>query len=222
MLEDEDNKSQVPEGEKKGLDRILAVSDGVFAFAITLLVLGLAVPTLSQGESRTSINLLKALSGEFPVFYSYLVSFSVISIWWTAHHRLFRSIVKYDLRLMWSNLFFLLFVTVIPFLTLLLDEYGDIQIAVVIYDLVQASGGFALSLIWHYVSINHRLISESLTSAQIRQVRLRTYVPVIVFLLTAMVAFFIPEGIPPASANFLLFLIIPLTRLVSRKVPTEE
>ena len=61
------------------LDRTLAISDGVFAFAVTLLVLDLIVPTLSPGV--TSIDLWKALSGEYISFQSYILSFLIAGVW---------------------------------------------------------------------------------------------------------------------------------------------
>ena len=216
-MEDEHDDLSAPENEQKGLDRILALSDGVFAFAITLLVLGLTVPALSKGESRTSLNLFKSLSGDLGAFYSYAMSFFVISIWWTAHHRIFRDILRYDRTLMWRNLFFLLFITIIPFLTQLLNEYGDIRIAVIIYDLVQAFGGLALSSVWSHASQHHLLISKSLTRAQIRNASLRSYVPSIGFVVAIILTFVIPSGISPSIANFAIFLIYPLNRIVFRK-----
>jgi len=62
-----------------GLDRTTAISDGIFAFAVTLLVLDLIVPTLSPGAS--SIDLWNALSGEYISFLSYIFSFLIAGIW---------------------------------------------------------------------------------------------------------------------------------------------
>lgn len=105
-----DEESKVSETEQRGLDRILALSDGVFAFAITLLVLGLTVPSIAEfGLSQSSLNLklLESLSNELTAFTSFGISFVVISIWWVVHHRLFRYVRGYDAGLMWRNLFFL-------------------------------------------------------------------------------------------------------------------
>jgi uncharacterized membrane protein len=214
MLADESGSETAGQ---KGLDRILALSDGVFAFAITLLVLSLAVPSLSPSQSRTDYNLLVLLSGDINTFYSYALSFVVISIWWISHHRLFRHISKYNSSLMWTNLFFLLFITIIPFLTELVSQYGDIRIAVIIYDLTQAIGGLVLSALWNVAIKNHLLSSERLTKAQIRNIRIRTYVPTFVFLLAIGISFVLPPSIPPGYANFALFAMFPLMRFASRQ-----
>jgi uncharacterized membrane protein len=75
------------ERSKHGLDRVLALSDGVFAFAVTLLVLDLAVPVLSS--SASSADLWQALSREYVSFFSYLLSFFIAGLWWDAHNRNF-------------------------------------------------------------------------------------------------------------------------------------
>jgi uncharacterized membrane protein len=209
-------------GEEKGLDRIISLSDGVFAFALTLLVLGLAVPALKTGETRTSLNLLGALAGDATAFYSYAISFFVIGIWWLAHHRLFRYVERYDAGLMWRNLFFLLFVTIIPFLTQLLDTYGDVLVAVIIYDLVQVFGGIALNFIWRYVAEKH-FITKSLSQNQIESIRNRGVAPALVFLLAIGVAFFLSAvGIAPAYAQYSLVSMAPVSRLLSKRATTAE
>jgi uncharacterized membrane protein len=206
--------------EEKGLDRILALSDGVFAFAITLLVLSLTVPTLT-GE-KNSLNLLGSLAGELPTFYTYALSFFVISVWWVAHHRLFRYIKRYTTTLMWLNLFFLLFITIIPFLTEILDQYGSIQAALIIYDLTQLFGGLALYAIWTYATGHHMIDSKTLSRSQIRNIRIRSLVPSLIFLLAIAISFVLPQGTPPSTANFALFCMFPLLRIAARKTSIEE
>jgi len=228
MTNDED--SSVSTSEHRGLGRILSLSDGVFAFAITLLVLGLAVPDIAEsGLSQASLNskLLESLSTEITAFYSYGVSFAVIGIWWVAHHRLFRHITRYDRVLMWRNLFFLLFITIIPFLTQLLSQYGNIGIAVVIYNAFQSVGGLALGAIWTHASKNHLLVSRSLPETQIKNIRVRNLVPSLVFLIALAIALLFSYSynylsIPPAFANFALLGMLPLMRIVSRKNKTKD
>lgn len=211
--------------ESRGLDRILALSDGIFAFAITLLVLGLTVPTIAEnGLSQVALNtkLLQSLGAETTAFYSYGISFVVISIWWVAHHRLFQYIKRYDTTLMWRNLFFLLFVTIIPFLTQLMNDYGNVGVAVVIYDASQIAGGLALIGVWRHASKSHLLVNRSLTEAQIKNIQFRNYIPAVIFLLALVIAIFFSFtyssiGIPPAFANFALFGIWPMMRIAARR-----
>ena len=196
--------------DERGLDRILSLSDGIFAFALTLLVLSLTVPVLS-GE-RTSLNLLSSLSNDFNAFVSYGVSFFVISTWWVAHHRTLGHVKRYDSSLMWMNLFFLLFITIIPFLTELVNTYGDIQAAVIIYDGSQLLGGLTLSALWRHVSKKHFLIEKKLTDEQIKIIKIRTLIPSFVFLGAIGVSF-----ITSAYSNFTLFAMFPAYMILARK-----
>ena len=88
------------------LDRMILFSDAVFAIAITLMVIDLKVPEIS--ENVTDINLVKTLLSLTPKFIGFLLSFFLIGLYWTIHHRLFGYVINYTSRLLWLNLFFLL------------------------------------------------------------------------------------------------------------------
>ena len=123
---------------------------------------------------------------------------------------------------MWRNVLFLLFVTIIPFLTQLMNEYGNVGAAVMIYDSSQLVGGLSLTAVWTHASKHHLLVSKSLSESQIRATKFRSYVPSIVFLIAlATAALFSYSyqyfGISPGFANFTLIGIPPLMRVVTRK-----
>jgi uncharacterized membrane protein len=94
--------------------RIEAFSDGVFAIAITLLVLDIHVPPISAGP------LASTLARQWPTYVAFLISFAFIGIMWVNHHRLFSHIRRCDSALMFLNLLLMLGVTVVPFPTALL------------------------------------------------------------------------------------------------------
>ena len=97
--------------------RLEAFSDGVFAIAITLLILEIGVPHIEHGSE-----LAKALLDEWPSFFGYGLSFIVIGIMWMNHHEMFRDIERVDHWLMVTNLLLLLTVAFIPFPTAVLAE----------------------------------------------------------------------------------------------------
>ena len=99
--------------------RVEAFSDGVFAIAITLLVLNLKVPTVPVGH------LGEALARQWPMYAAFLISFAFIGIMWVNHHRLFNHIRRSDNWLLFLNLLLLLGVTVVPFPTALLAAHFD-------------------------------------------------------------------------------------------------
>jgi TMEM175 potassium channel family protein len=111
----------VSETLEKETGRVEAFSDGVFAIAITLLVLEFKVPHLPPGAS--SQELFRALLGLWPSMVAFLGSFGAILIMWINHHGLFRLIHKTDSPFLFANGFMLLMVTFVPFPTAVLAEY---------------------------------------------------------------------------------------------------
>jgi uncharacterized membrane protein len=142
---------------KKETSRVEAFSDGVFAIAITLLVLDLKVPP-SDGRLRDD------LIAEWPVFVAYLISFSFILIMWLNHHWMFQHIVRVDSTFLLLNGLLLLGITVVPFPTNLVAQYvltEDQSLAAAIYN-----GWFLLIAVffgqlWRYASKNGRLLKQA-------------------------------------------------------------
>jgi uncharacterized membrane protein len=191
------------------LDRVLAITDGVFAFAVTLLVLDLFVPVLSPGAS--SADLWNALSKEYISFLNYLLSFFIAGVWWNAHHRNFGLIRNSDSTLRWLNLLFLLWIALLPFFTKILDQYNNLQIAVVLYAADQAAAGLSMTLSWWYASRNHRLVDRNLKDSTMKFVLLRNAIAPFFFIISMGISF-----IGPTVATFSWFGMIPVLILVHR------
>ena len=173
-----------------GINRVLALTDGVFAIAATLLVLDLFVPALSAGA--TSADLWNALSGEFHTFLAYLLSFFIIGVWWNGHHRHYSLIRDADSTLRWLNLLLLLWIGLLPFFTKILAEYGDFQIALALYSLDQAAAGLFLALSWIYASRKHKLIDKDLPEKTVRLTLMRSAIAPIIFGVSIGVSFINP------------------------------
>jgi uncharacterized membrane protein len=123
---------------RRGFERTIAFSDGVFAIAITLLVLSIDVPTLGRGEK-----LDHALSNLGDNIVSYFIGFAVIGLFWVGHHYFFNSLRGFDGRLLWLNLLYLSFIGLLPFSTALLGDYGNDPTALVTYAINVALAGLA-------------------------------------------------------------------------------
>ena len=110
----------------EGTGRTEAFSDGVFAIAITLLVLNLEIPRTPEALSE----LFRDSSGDF---FAYAISFAVLGRFWVLHHTFFSGVEGFDRRLMTINLFYLAWVTVTPFATGVFGELSDEPEAIAIY-----------------------------------------------------------------------------------------
>ncbi len=108
--------------------RIVAFSDGVFAIAITLLVLNLSVPEHLHGDDLTTV-----LWEQRQDLFAYGLSFAVIGRFWLVHHRFFRDVTGFDNRLLTLNLFYLAWIVLIPFSSQVLGDHGGDTGAIVLY-----------------------------------------------------------------------------------------
>lgn len=160
-----------------GLERLVFFSDAVFAIAITLLALEIRLP---PGEYATSAALLAALLGLWPKYLSYGVSFLVVGSYWLAHHRMYRSIARYDRRLLFLNLLLLLCVGFVPFPTAVLGDYAD-AVATIFYAGTLAVTGVMSALVWWHASHAGRLLTRPLAPRALRASYLRALVAPAVF-----------------------------------------
>jgi len=202
------------EKNSRELDRIVFFSDAVFAIAMTLLVLDIKVPEIPA--RLVDEQLPEILLELWPKYLSYVLSFVVILMYWMGHHIIFRAIKRYDRTLIWLNSLFLMCIAFLPFPTSLLGEYGDHQLAVVIYAASLAVARLLLTAVWWYASSGHRLIDESLPRNTIRIYRIRGLAIPLVFLLSIGISFL---SVTAATYSWLLLIVADniLLRVLSRR-----
>ncbi len=172
-------------------ERLEAFSDGVFAFAITLLVLNLYDPT-TRGSS-----LLSGLLGEWPAFFAFVVSFISILVMWINHHNMFNYIKRLSREFMLLNGLLLMFVVLYPFTTLLASEHllhSDASVAAVVYCLTFFALSIVWNIAWHNASHHHNLIDENIPQSQIKRITRENYVAPITGATSVALAFIVPIG----------------------------
>lgn len=148
------------------LSRIQSFSDGVFAFAVTLLVLSFDVPSgIPSGQIATELP--KQIYSQMPTLVSYITSFLVIGGFWYSHHQKFRLIKRYDGTFIFLNLLTLMAVCLLPFTTNLVGEYASSQFAINLYSFSIIITGLSFGLIWWYATANKRLIDKDLSQKSI-------------------------------------------------------
>lgn len=137
----------------KDLSRILAFTDGVFAIAITLLVLQVEVPS----NLNSNADFVNELDGLLPDLFAFAISFIVIGIFWINHHRLMRMVREYNHRLIGMTMLYLFWVVLLPFSSQLIGEYSsEVTLGVVFYIVNLALIALAQALMIRTI-IRHRL-----------------------------------------------------------------
>jgi len=137
--------------------RVEAFSDGVFAIAMTLLVLDIKVPHELGGGGT----LARALAAQWPTYLAFLTSYATILIMWVNHHRLFTHIARWDDRLLFSNGALLLGVVLVPFPTALVAEYlghAGQTTAAMVYNGTFIVIAFCFNILWKTASREGRLL----------------------------------------------------------------
>ena len=192
------------ETAEEGIGRILALSDGVFAIAITLLILEIAVPA-----ATSDADLPRALLGLWPRYLAYVLSFVVIARFWVTHRVAFRLIARDDTVLVWLNLLLLMFVAFLPFPTAVVGGHAGSPAAAVLYATSACLASTASAAYWWYASGRGRLLRPDAGRAQVRAMRARGLSGAVFFALTLPIAVFAPY-----IAEVIWILIFPLTRIV--------
>ncbi len=173
-------------------DRIIAFSDGVFAFAITLLILNVHVPQLAE-LAATRKSLLFALVEQWPTYLSFLLSFLIVGVVWGNHHTMFSYIKRSNHYLVVLNLLLLLDIVALPFAAALLALYvgtREQQTAVQVYSGVLFVGGIFYNLLWLYASHDHRLLNPTLHHSIVRNLNLRYSIGPFLYGLAFVCSFF--------------------------------
>lgn len=166
--------------------RLEAFSDGVFAIAITLLVLELAVP---ESETR---DLAKALGEKWPSYAAYIVSFAIIGIMWVNHHTILHNVARVDRALLFCNLLLLMFIAVLPFPTALLAEHLNSEgshVAAAIYSGNMFGCAIGFQVLWRWIVRDQRLLHAHIDHRQARAGQARFAVGLLVYAGTIGLAF---------------------------------
>jgi uncharacterized membrane protein len=191
-----------------GNERIGAFSDGVFAIAITLLVVGLVEVPVHAPEG----GLITMVPDFLPRLAGHVITFAVLGIYWVGHHNMFMHIKRHDRTLLWLNNLFLLFVAIMPLPTALIAEHGDDQVAVIAYAGTLVLAGVSLDLIWRYATHKNRLVSPGIDPGLVTFVHGRVLLAPAVYLLAIVVSFF------SITAAKLLFVIVTLLYIVPNRL----
>lgn len=166
--------------------RVEAVSDGIFAIAITLLVL-----TISEPDDYS--HLASQLGHRWPSLAAYVVSFAIIGIMWFNHHSVFGHIERIDGGLFYLNLLLLMTIAFLPYPTGVLGKAlqagQGARTAAIVYSVTMAINALAWGALWIYASSNRRLLTSSFPEAQRRTATLAFTLGAVVYAVSIGVAF---------------------------------
>ena len=217
---DEDLKSRVEQDnvlksrlelEIRDKNRLESFVDGVFAVAITLLVLDFVIPALPH----SNVAILAYLDSLSFKFVGYFLAFFLLAILLNNHNRQFKNIEYADQKLWWLNIVFLSFIVLVPFVTSIWTEYGDTTIGVLFFHFDMLISGLLLYFNWFYVQKHEYLLRKNITSRTINIIHYRNLAIPIASFIAILIAFFTP--LLSNIAYLLILLIMFITPLLIKR-----
>jgi uncharacterized membrane protein len=190
-------------------ERVAALTDGVFAIVLTILVLEIAVP-----EDLSSQSLLGTLEGLRPTLVAWIISFLITGVFWVVHRDLFSRVKAVNRDLVWLNLLFLLTVSLIPFAASVLGKYPEEPIALHLYGAVMIAATVMRTVVYWYVIHRPALLWPDETTDRARVGLAISAAPIAVYV-AAMVVADASSVVSIAlyfSVPILYFLLITLLR----------
>jgi uncharacterized membrane protein len=167
-------------------ERLNALSDGVIAIALTLLVLGIDIPT---DHNFTEDGLVSFLIKLEPGLVAYLTSFIIVAIYWLIHHRMFNVLKYTDRILVILNIVFLFSISLVPFIAKLKTLYRYDALVVLIYGAVHIFTGLILFVLWKYIVSQKDLLEYDVGKNEFRYVSAQILVMPIISVVAIVLAF---------------------------------
>ena len=167
-------------------NRLENFSDGVFAIAVTLLILNVHIPT---SEYKGNHQLNKALINMLPHLLTFAFSFLVIGLFWVSHHRIFSFVRILDSTLLWLNILYLLFIAVIPLAAALLSENPMFPTAILLYTITLLVVALMHFVLLEYILRKKTLKHEALTKDIYKSAQQTAIVGPICYIIAAAACF---------------------------------
>jgi uncharacterized membrane protein len=184
--------------------RVETLVDGIFAIAMTLLVLNIDVPQITGHV--TDPLLWQYLVNMSNQLFIYAFSFALLASFWKANHHQFFYIRESDSALIWITIIWLMFVALVPFSTNFVSDYGSHKVPMLFFNFNMLFIGIFFSLNWAYVTRKEYFI-EGMTNKKINQVKNLNYILPFVAMIAIGLTF-----ISPILSPFSYFLLIFLRR----------
>ncbi len=191
--------------------RLEALSDGIFAFAMTLLMLDLKIPKIPEAIMTQGL-LAHTLYALWPKFLVFMTSFLQLGVYWIAHHGYSHFIKRTDRYFLWINLLFLMFIVFLPFSTNLLGDYPSHRLAVMIYGCNTIGIGLMLYWQWAYATHKHRLVGHDLEKETIRAGKMRIGRGIISYTCGVLLALFAP------NISLMIYVLVAVSYLFTSRI----
>jgi len=191
------------------LEHLISFGDAIFAFSITFMAISIQIPNFHI-NSALQKEVISALLQLRPQLEIYALSFMIVGVFWISYHRVFNHIRSSHSILVWLNLLFLFFITLISLATALDLKYGQFHFVFVIFASILAITGSILVIIWLHAS-KQNLLDKSVFKIQAKLMLYDLLIPTGIFIISIGVSFI---DIKVAQYFWILIFVV---KIVARK-----
>ena len=203
---------------EKETARVEAFSDGVFAIAITLLILEIKVPKVDI--HMTNSQLFNSLVNLWPSYFAFLLSFTAVLIMWINHHGFFKYLKTINSKFLYANGFLLLMVTFIPFPTAVLAEHINspaCNVSSAFYCGAMVLVSVAFNVLWFTTAYKRALVKDEISDALIIKIRNAYWFGFFVYLASFIVSFFYAiTGLLICISLWIFWIVLDYNRIGRR------
>ena len=189
-----------------GKERLEALTDGIFATVMTVLVLSLSVPVIASGATNAEVATDIETLG--PNILSYVLGFLLLAVLWISHHNIFHYMTRVDRPLLWLNTLFLLAIGFLPFSTALLGKYPMFQVPVVIFGANIIAISICMLSILSYSSRTGLLVVPERDVRVMARIRSRWRTGPVFYLAAILLSFISPQISFAAYVAILIFMVV--------------
>jgi uncharacterized membrane protein len=201
-MQQSSQKISAIDGGEVSTARLETLTDGIFAIAMTILVLNIHLPELFGNVSAGE--LFVNLTALWPTLASFVVSFVILGMFWVAHHTEFRYIKKMDNTLIWQNLFYLLLVALLPFSAALLGKYPENRTSAIIYALHLIFMVLLQYFMWRHARSKPDLMATDLHPNMDRLVNRVAFAGIIAYIIAIAFSFW------NVNISLIIYALVPL------------
>lgn len=203
-------------GDPEGIEyhisknRLETLVDGIFAFAMTLLVLGINLPKPTDVLAPAVLTGL--IEGLVPQVFTFIIAFLVLALFWLAHHRQFHFVRRVDPALLWINIFILIAIVFVPFSTDIAGDYPGVLSAVLLLHANMLIVGLLFAVEWHHICRHADLCDPVPEQESMSRWFFRSALVPVVAIIAGVVAVFSP------SLSLMTYLLLPAIAYLLRFV----
>ena len=191
-------------------NRSEGLTDGIFAIAMTILVLSFE-GVLAHPVTMNEKQLLDTIIGLLPDLLHYIESFVLLGVFWFLHHQQFHYIKKTDAILVFINILGLMFIGLVPFTTVMVSDYGQLHPAAILFEINLLLAGITFSVHWAYATKNKYLVEKNLDPEIIKYYMARNMIIPIVALCSMGISFLNPR------ISIVVLFLVPIILILSRR-----